>query len=659
MRSLPDSSGLVAGLLVLLVVVGLGAQSAPPQAQNPQPPGGRGGGFGRGGGQGRDGPTQNQEPEPLGTSSIVGTIVVAGTGAPARRARVTLSGEALRGGRSVTTDDQGRYAFTALPAGRFTLSASKIGHLNVSYGQRVPGSGRPGTPIQLEDGQRLTIQLQIPKGGVISGTILDEHGEAVPGTQVRAFRYSMQSGLRTLQQAGSDTTDDRGVYRIYGLQLGDYLICATPRPGFTGGPPGSDRLQEAVAALAPPPGGTRQAATTAIVDRVTALGAQAQPGQEEATTGYAPVYFPGTTMTSSATTVALNVGEERLGVDFQLQLVAMAHVEGMVIFPAGEESGGVQVQLVNVGDDISGIGNSSARVDRDGRFRFNNVAPGQYTVLARTGGLGGMMGPGRAIEMLSRGVGAVSAGLDAASQGRGGSRARLWASADISVDGRNVSNLALTLQPAFTMTGRLEFRGGAAQVPSDLTKIRVTLAPADPTADGRLTASAAMGRVDESGRFSMDVIPGRYRLSAGGAPGWSVESAVVGGQDALDFPLDIRSSQNLAGAVVTFTDQTTTMSGAVTNAQGQPMSDYTLIVYPTDRRYWLPQSRRIRSVRPATDGTFSVNGLPPGDYRIAPVIDPEPGSWFDGTFLQQLDSTSERFSLTDGEKKVQNIRIGG
>ena len=56
----------------------------------------------------------------------------------------------------------------------------------------------------------------------------------------------------------------------------------------------------------------------------------------------------------------------------------------------------------------------------------------------------------------------------------------------------------------------------------------------------------------------MASFPAATALSAGGANGWTLESAVVGGQDALDFPLDIRSSQNLAGAVVTFTDQQTT-----------------------------------------------------------------------------------------------------
>ena len=168
-----------------------------------------------------------------------------------------------------------------------------------------------------------------------------------------------------------------------------------------------------------------------------------------------------------------------------------------------------------------------------------------------------MMGP--AMEMLAGRGRAGGPGADIAGQGRGPGRGfatpRLWASADISVDGRNLSNVVLTLQPAFSMAGRLEFHGATAQVPSDLTRVRVSLTPSDSSPNGRGTASAATGRVDETGRFTIDVVPGRYRLSAGNATGWSVESAVVGGQDALDFPLDIRSSQNLTGAVVTFTDQ--------------------------------------------------------------------------------------------------------
>ena len=157
----------------------------------------------------------------------------------------------------------------------------------------------------------------------------------------------------------------------------------------------------------------------------------------------------------------------------------------------------------------------------------------------------------------------------------------------------------------------------------------MTLIPADQTPGARLLASAAPGRVDPSGHFTIDgVVPGRYRLTAGGANGWSLDSAVLAGQDALDFPLEIRSAQHLSGAVVTFIDQQTSLSGAVTNAQGQPISDYTLIVYPADQRYWQPQARRIRSVRPATDGTFSVAGCRPETTVSHPSSTPSraPGS---------------------------------
>ena len=70
-------------------------------------------------------------------------------------------------------------------------------------------------------------------------------------------------------------------------------------------------------------------------------------------------------------------------------------------------------------------------------------------------------------------------------------------------------------------------------------------------------------------------------------------------------------------------------------------------------------SRRIRTTRPATDGRFTFASLPPGDYKIAPVVDVEPGAWFDPAFLQQLDATALRVSIAEGEQKVQNVRISG
>jgi protocatechuate 3,4-dioxygenase beta subunit len=595
MRSLP--SALSAGPLVALALALAAAASAAGQAQFP--------------GSGRGAVPRDAAPAPdgqAGTASINGVVVLAGSGAPARRARVALSGDSLRTVRSVMTDDLGRYAFPGLAAGRFTLSASKPGYLGVTYGQRTPGSGRPGTPLQLDDGQRLSIQLQLPRAGVISGIVLDEQGEAVPGTQVRVYRFSMQNGIRMPQQAGSGATDDRGMYRIFGLQPGDYLVGATPSMAVNG------RTRNA-------PG---------------------QPIDEEPAAGYAPVYYPGTTVAGDGTPVPLAAGEERLGVDFQLQLVPLAHVEGMVVTPSGRPD--AQVLLVDMGNAGVGAGRGTG-TDAQGHFAFFNVPPGQYRALAWSGG----SGPGGRGGSRGRGRG----------NARGDEPSRLWAAADISVEGRNLSNIVLALQPGLKVSGRVEFRG-AAQPPTDMTSVRVSLAPADPTAAGRQIMLSAPASVDETGGFVIEgILPGSYRLTAAAPGGWSVESAVLGGQDTLDFPLTLGDGGPLTGGLITLTDTRTAISGTATNAQGQPESDYLLIIYPEDVRYRVPQSRRVRSVRPATNGTFSVTGLPPGDYRIAPVLDPEPGSWFDPAFLQDLDPRADRFSLGAGEQRIQNVRVGG
>ncbi len=215
--------------IALVLVIGVGA------AATAQPPAGRGGGRGAGRGQGPPpgGPAQPRDgrgggqPLAAGTAAISGTIVVAGTGQPARRARVTLNANEGGGSRTAMTDEEGRYVFSGVGAGRYMLSASKTGHVGVIFGQTRPG--RPGTPIQLTDGQQFAANLQLPRGSVITGTVVDEYGEPTPGTQVRVMRYVVQAGRRTLQQAGNGATDDRGIYRVYGLQPGEYIVSAVPR----------------------------------------------------------------------------------------------------------------------------------------------------------------------------------------------------------------------------------------------------------------------------------------------------------------------------------------------------------------------------------------------------------------------------------------------
>ena len=640
-------------LLVLVVAMVVGPSAAPP-GQIPVPP------------QPPPVPAvqaprdvQGRTPAPTGTASIVGSVSVADGGQPARKVRVSLSGGEIRG-RTVTTDDQGRFSFTSLPAGRFMLSASKPGFVSVSYGQRKPGPGRSGTAIQLSDNQKFEVQLQIPRGGVITGTVLDERGEAIPGTSVRVMRYATQSGQRTLQQAGNGSTDDRGIYRVYGLQPGEYVVAATPRNTAMTDEVRMRAEVEAMRTAAQNMGDERAAEARQMLERVQALQAQvtAASTPDEPTIGYAPVYYPGTTAPASASSVNVGVAEEKGGIDFQLQLVPIAHIEGVVVTASGPAAQNVQVTLVNLGFEVPGIGNSTARPDRDGRFRISNVAPGQYMLVAR-GTLGGR--DPRAVEMQ-----AVEE-RRAAVAGRGANPAqapeptRLWAMSDVTVDGRDVANLVLTLQTGMTVSGRVAFEGSSAQPPTDLSRLRVSIAPADPTGTMRQLASSANGRVDASGKFIINgVSPGKYRLTGSGAgQGWTVGSSVVSGQESLDVPFEVKPNQSVINAVLTFTDRQTEVTGTLVDAKGQPAPDYTIIIYPAEREYWTPQSRRIQSSRPGTDGSYTFRNLPAGEYRISAVLDPEPGTWYDPQFLQQLETQSMRVTLGPGEKKAQNLRVGG
>ena len=598
-------------------------------------------------------PRDSQPAEvPTGTGSITGNVMTADSGQPARRVRVSLTGAELRGGRTVTTDDSGAFAFTALPAGRYTVSASKSGYVSVSYGQRRPGQGRPGTPIQLGDGQKLQVQLQIPRGGVITGTVLDEHGEAIPGTPVRVMRYAIQSGVRTLQSAGNGTTDDRGIYRVYGLQPGEYVVAATPRNTSNPGDVARVELATTLArteALAQ----TDAAAARELQERVSELQVRAA-NSEEPMSGYAAVYYPGTTAPASAATVIVGVSEEKMGIDFGLQSVPLARVEGVVVTTTGQAAQNIQVSLVNLGHEVPGIGNPSARPDRDGRFRLTNVPPGQYMVVAR-GTLGGQRPATPAPATPAPTTPAARAQIVA----ERAEAVRLWAMADVSVDGRNQSNLVLTLQPGMSISGRLVFEGALTQ--PDLSRARVTASPVSMPGPDREIGTSVAGRVDNTGRFTLNgVVPGRYRITgSAGGEGWSLSSSIVSGQDTLDFPVEVKPNENVSNAVLTFSDKQTEISGAIVDAQGQPAPDYTIIVYPADREFWTSWSRRIRTQRPGTDGRFTFGNLPPGDYRIAPVLDPEPGVWCDPSFLQQLDAGALRVPLGIGEKKVQNLRISG
>jgi hypothetical protein len=156
-------------------------------------------------------------------ASISGRVLAATDSKPIKGARVTATTPDLPVGRSVVTDENGAFNLTGLPAGRYTVIASKIGFLDLVYGQRRPGMS--GEILELDENEAYPFtDCKMLRSGTIAGRIADETGEPLAGATVSVMQYGLIEGERRLVQAGTAQTDDKGNYRVWGLMPGDYYV---------------------------------------------------------------------------------------------------------------------------------------------------------------------------------------------------------------------------------------------------------------------------------------------------------------------------------------------------------------------------------------------------------------------------------------------------
>jgi uncharacterized protein (DUF2141 family) len=578
-------------------------------------------------------------PSPTGTGVIMGTIVSDDSSTrPVRRAAVTLAGSAFPAPHVAITDDDGRFTFDRLPSGSFTITADKPAYVRLYYGGKRPGRG-PGVPIALADGQQVSLAMKMLHGAAITGTVLDASGRPAVEATIMVIARPAIAAARVMSPppAGNATTDDRGVFRVFGLAPGDYLVFALPRRS------GGDADIHAV---------TAEDVKWAQGRSTGALPATAPLPPSEPAVGFARVYFPGTTRISDAAAITLGPGEERTA-SFALQFVPTARIDGLVTDPTGAPARNAQVGLVpkftgQAGDprlDVFTLAATAGRVSvADGKFALLGVPPGSYTIVVR-GGPAGEGGGGRgAPPFLGRG--------NAIGQ------SPWWGETDITVDGHDQSGVSIVMQPSLTVTGKLVFDGTTAP-PIPVTRARVTLSSADPARPSAESVAA----VNPDGSFVIsNLAPGRYNLRAAitaGGTGWVLKAAMVNGHDVADVPLVVAASQDVTDAVVTFTDRPTDISGILSDAAGRGTPEFSIVVFSTDRAAWTDASRRIRATRPNSSGSFQISGLPPGEYFLAAVSDYDPQELYDPSFLEQLTAAPYKITLADGEHKKQDLRISG
>ena len=124
-----------------------------------------------------------------------------------------------------------------------------------------------------------------------------------------------------------------------------------------------------------------------------------------------------------------------------------------------------------------------------------------------------------------------------------------------------------------------------------------------------------------------------------------------------DDQVDVRSSSDIDGLVVMLTDRPTEIAGRLTAANGLPAPEHFIVAFPADPALWTNQSRRILSVRPATDGEFVIRALPAGDYLLAALTDLNGFDLQDGRFLQALAAAAVPVTIAEHERKRQDLRI--
>ncbi len=454
-----------------------------------------------------------------GTGRVVGRVVAAETGTAVRRAQVRISGNDV-GARSALTDANGRYEFSELPAGRFTLTAQKSGYMTVQYGQTRPFES--GKSIELADGQVVEkADIAMPRGSVISGRIVDEFGDPIADVSVSAMRSVWSNGRRRLQQTGRTAqTNDLGQYRLFGLAPGEYYVSATYR--------GPDM---AIMEMA----------------MVTAISAGTSgPSGSTPNSGYAPTYYPGTTSGADAQRLTVAVGQEAQGTDFALLPVRFAKITGTVISSDGKPTEGAIVSAVprTGGDVVFGPG-GSARTDKNGNFTLSHVTPGDYTLQTRALQIMTSSDGGNSMVFtMTRVVGP---------EGGNGSEPESGA-VPVSVSGEDLSNVIIVTTKGSTLSGRLTFEGGK---PASAGNVRIMAMPLD-SGDGPSFGGGAGVAKPEDGSFELKGLTGARAFRALGLPaGWSVKSVTLNGQDVTDTGVEFRGGEAVTGLEIVVTSKTT------------------------------------------------------------------------------------------------------
>jgi protocatechuate 3,4-dioxygenase beta subunit len=239
--------------------------------------------------------------------------------------------------RQASTDENGEFRFDALRDGSYTIGALARGYF-------MPTQLIDSTPALYHLGDSVNIKLV--KGGIITGKVLDARGAPIVGVSVRAIRSrDFEGSPPDSDSESAGQTDDRGIYRLYGLKPGTYLVAA---------------------------------------------GGSVRPSRVDPYKYDALTYYPSETR-ATATEISVPSGAETSGIDIRYH-GDRGHVVSGNIVGLAVGSPAVSVMLLDSGSySVAAFTNPSSN-NANQTFSFHNVADGEYELVIRSNNFS--FGPG-------------------------------------------------------------------------------------------------------------------------------------------------------------------------------------------------------------------------------------------------------------------------
>ncbi len=287
-----------------------------------------------------------QSPAATQVNSIEGTVVNDRTGQPLARAHVTLVGvQAGLSSVAVDTDEKGAFAIRNFASGRYSLSASRDGFLTTSVCWMGSVRMQPAFAVGTKEAVS-GVTCKLRPFAVMAGRVSYEDGEPAMNIRVetyREYRHHLRHGYAL---AGSAVTNDRGEYRLFGLQPGSYVVAATERP-------------------------------TAAEEQI----------RETQALRYTTTFYANSTKLGEAVPVRLNYGQESGGIDVSMKRVRKVKLHGHVInglTGSAVSSASIEMQRVDAHNTASIAVTVPVTFDKDHRFEIRDVAPESYVMWAES-----------------------------------------------------------------------------------------------------------------------------------------------------------------------------------------------------------------------------------------------------------------------------------